>query len=241
MESEDLEKQDFDFFATLSDRIAEKIKEVYDSVSKEEIVTDNMTLRIKHPDWSDKKCAGNIVRTYVKKCTGAGITAASSSAIPFVGVPLSYESILPEELFILKNLFIMMLRISDIYGTPPDVIKYTSLLSLIGFDSCEKEQNSTSNSETNTFDDVVKREVRKVPTKMVTKVGDRLATKTVTSRLTPQLLERNAARKTFSFRLFFRGALKRVPVIGIAVGGSMNFFLARTVGKRTIRHFEGIC
>lgn len=207
----------------LSAKLARAVEEVFRTISSDEIVAANMALHTSHPDWSKKKKAKSIVRDCIGRCGGAGVTAASVSMIPLVGIGASYASIIPEEIYILRELFTMILRIGNIYDRTPRSIHFAEALALAGLE----EDPSTHLTDI---------QVGKISSKTATRMGDLWLAKTMATRLTFEAGEA-VAKKAVLSRTMFKGVLGRIPVLGMAIGGGMNIYSAWRVGHRSIQYF----
>lgn len=221
-----------DFLESVSDRVITKAREIYDAISADEVIGENLELRGRHPSWNTKRMAASIVSHYIKVCSGIGVTAASSSVVPVVGGAISYASVLPEELFLMKYLFTMTMRIGDIYGYPPESLKFNEILSVLYLDGNQQETKPVEKTEM-----VAERGLKKVSAKTATRLGDRIFARAVVSRFTADTAEQAIARNAV-IKGIFRGILKRFPFFGIIMGGGLNHYFAKNTGKRAIQYFE---
>ncbi len=215
-----LEDQDSTFFDKLNEKLAASVRGIYAGISHDEIISENLALSSANPDWSQRQKAKSVVSTCVKVCGGVGFTAASASMLPGIGIGVAYGSIIPEELYVLRCLFVMVLRIGNIYGHAPSSVGFEGVLALVG-----RNELASPNLKKTLF------------RKTATKAGDRLVSKMVTERLILGVEENLIRRSVFSTTLF-RGFIKRLPILGVAVGSGMNMYSAQSVGRRSITYFS---
>lgn len=206
------------------------IREIYDSISHDELVAENLMLSEKNEDFNEKQKAKLVVRHCIKQCGGASLMCATSGMIPIIGIGISYASIIPEELYITKSLMTMVLKIGDIYGVSPATIKYSEIISLIGL---HHEDPNAKPSSSRKFS---KRDAKKIITKTGTKAVDDFVAKKVSDKL---LLAANkkAATKAVLSRSLAHRIIRKLPIVGIAVGSGSNILLAERVGRRSIQYF----
>ncbi|MGK5086593.1 hypothetical protein WDW86_03475 [Bdellovibrionota bacterium FG-2] len=221
--SESLEDQDSDFLSGLNQKLAASVRGVYGGISHDEIVSETLALSAKNPDWSQRRRAKSVVNTCIKQCGGAGLTAASVSMIPGIGVGIAYGSIIPEELYVLRSLFVMVLRIGNIYGFSPEAVGFDVALGLVG-----REELASP--------DLGKTLRTSMLRKTVTKAVDRMVSKVLAGRLVAGV-EEGVIRRALVSSTLLKGVVKRLPLLGLAIGSGMNIYAADSVGRRAIHYF----
>ncbi|MBF0492778.1 MAG: hypothetical protein HQM15_08360 [Deltaproteobacteria bacterium] len=217
--AESLENLESNFLVTVGEKLAAVICDTYYSISADEIVSDNLLLSEVHENWSERERAKSVIRNCIWKCSRAGLTTSSLSMIPFIGTGVAYASIIPEELFIFRALFTMVLRIGNLYGLSPKRIKFSEVLPLVGLECGKKDSLSGF--------DLSKRNAKRTMTKTATRVADQMLAK----RFVTQLFIVNEKNMT-------RWFVQRLPILGAILGSGMNIFQARQVGLRAIEYFE---
>ncbi len=225
--SESLEDQDTGFLSGLNEKLAASVRGVYRGISHDEIVSETLTVSAKNPEWSQRKRAKSVVNTCIKQCGGAGLTAASVSMIPGIGVGIAYGSIIPEELYVLRSLFVMVLRIGNIYGFSPEAVGFEVALALVGREElANPDLGKTMRTSLGTS----------MLRKTATKTADRMVSKVLAGRLVAGV-EEGVIRRTLVSSTLLKGVVKRLPLLGLAIGSGMNIYAADSVGRRAIRYF----
>ncbi|MGK5083018.1 hypothetical protein WDW37_06905 [Bdellovibrionota bacterium FG-1] len=216
-----------DMLRRFGEKLTAGARKIFDELSLEELVRSNATLSAKEPALNREQLAKAVINACARQCAGVGLAASSATMIPVIGTGISYASIIPEELMLLKLLFMMVLRIADVYGVAPKTVDFYEVLYLVGWGGSDGHN------------------VKKMMMKTVTQSGDRLLARALADGLAERMFDRvavgvgeNMAKKTVLSSTLLRGIVKRLPLVGLAVSGGMNVYQAKSVGRRSIRHFQ---
>jgi hypothetical protein len=189
----------------------ERWRKALDKIDKDDIHATISKLKKNHPHYEERKLVQLVVRQSSRLAAAVGVTSSGPSLIPGFGTAIAIASMVPEELFLIRQKCKMILKIGAIYGFDPrQEERIYEIINLAGNPSMSFEALKIAK------DDLIRLSVRAAAT---------IGSKT----------ERSSG---FGLLALGRKTVRRLPLFGLAVGGAINSIAFRSLGRKTSRFYK---
>jgi len=180
-------------------------KKIFSRLDKEEIAASVRRLIRKHPDEDERKLVKRLIERSSRLSGAAGVAGSIPALFPGPGLAISVLSMVPEEMYLIHRQCVMLLQIAAVYGfDPKEEERLYEIIALAG-----------GSSKTVDALMVAKNDLQRVAVRATAGLGH-----------APWF------KRAFGLKGLGRGSIRVIPVLGFLMGGAINFFSFRALGRK---------
>jgi len=186
-------------------------KKVFSRLDKEKIAESVRRLIEKHPGEDEQKLVKRLISRSSRLSGAVGIVGSIPALLPGPGLAISVIGMVPEEMYLIRRKCTMLLQIACIYGFDLEAEeRLYEIIALAGGPSKVVEAMMVAKSD-------------------VQRVAIRAAANMAHDPWLARVLKRKAVG---------RGPLRVVPVLGFLMGGGINYYSLRALGRKGAVFYE---